>query len=95
MLVQWALLGTWPKFRNASVFFLRQILSWSATKKYFALETDFPDTSPPWNPKYAAHFLDRTALGWYSLESDSWSSGLATEEFNSQEANFRMMHPLE
>ena len=95
MLVQWALTGTWPKFRNAPVFFLRQILTWSAAKKHFVLETDFPDTPPPWNSKYVAHFFDRTALGWYSLESDSWARDLASEEFDFQEANFQMMNPLE
>ena len=95
MLVQWALTGTWPKFRNAPVFFVRRILMWSAAKKHFALESDFPNCSPPWDAKYVAHFLDHTALRWYSLESDSWARELASEEFDSQEANFAMMHPLE
>jgi len=95
MLVHWALAGTWPKFRNAPVFFLQQILAWSAAKKHFALETDFPDTPPPWEPKYIAHFLDRTALGWYSLQSDAWARDIASEAFGGQEANFQMMNPLE
>lgn len=95
MLVQWALTGAWPKFRNAPVFFLRQILIWSAAKKNFALEPDFPNSPPPWNSKYASQFLDKTALGWYSLESDSWARELASEEFDSQETNFQMMNPLD
>jgi hypothetical protein len=95
MLVHWALTGTWPKFRNAPVFFVRQILAWSAAKKHFAVEPDFPDTPPPWKPKYVAHFLDRTALGWYSLQRDAWAHDIAVEAFARQEASFQMMHPLE
>ena len=95
MVVHWALTGTWPKFRNAPVYFLRQILDWSAAKKHFALETDFPDSPPPWDPKYVAHFLHRTALCWYSLECDAWARGTASEAFGAQESSFQMMHPLE
>lgn len=95
MLVQWALTGKWPTFRNAPVFFLQQILVWSADKKHFVPETDFPDTPPPWEPKYVAQFLDRTALGWYSLQADTWARDIASEAFANQEATFRMMNPLE
>lgn len=95
MIVHWALTGTWPKFRNAPVFFLQQILVWSAAKKHFVAETDFPDTPPPWEAKYAAHFFDRTALGWYLLQSDAWARDVASDAFDSQEANFQMMNPLE
>lgn len=95
MLVQWTLTGTWPKFRNAPVFFLRQILAWSAAKKHFVPESDFPDAPPPWDPKYGAHFLNRAALGWYSLQCDCWAREVATLAFDAQESEFQMMHPLE
>lgn len=95
MLVQWALTGTWPKFRNAPVFFLRQILSWSAAKKHFALEPDFPNSSPPWDSKFASHFLDLTALNWYSLGCESWARDLASAEFDFQQRSFQMMNPIE
>jgi hypothetical protein len=91
MLVHWALTGTWPKFRNAPVFFLRQILIWSAAKTHFGPETDFPDTPPPWDPKHVAHFLNRTALGWYSLQSDAWARDAASDAFGAQESTFQMM----
>jgi hypothetical protein len=95
MIVYWALTGRWPKFRNAPVFFLQQILAWSAEKKHFVLERDFPDVPPPWEPKQVACFLDRTAFGWYSIKADAWARDVASEEFDSQETHFRMMNPLE
>ena len=95
MIVHWALTGTWPKFRNAPVFFLQQILVWSAAKTHFPLEKDFPDAPPPWQPKHVAYFLDRTAFGWYSIQADTWARDVASDAFDTQEAHFRMMNPLE
>jgi hypothetical protein len=95
MIVHWALTGTWPKFRNAPVYFVREILEWSAAKTHFVPESDFPDTPPPWDAKYAAHFLHRTALGWYTLQCDAWARDIASDAFETQEASFQMMHPLE
>jgi hypothetical protein len=91
MLVQWALTGTWPKFRNASVYFTRKILTRSAAKGRFALEKDFPDAPPPWESKYVATFLDRTALGWYSLHLNDWAAEVASDAFDSQESIHRTM----
>jgi hypothetical protein len=95
MLTNWALTGAWPQFRNSPVYFLNEILRWSAAKKSFAPDPDFPTTPPPWEPKHAAHFLDRTVLDWYMLECDRWSADLAREEFELQESHFPQMHPLE
>jgi hypothetical protein len=95
MLTQWALTGTWPQFRNAPVYFLNEILRWSAAKKSFAPEQDFPVTPPPWEPKHAATFLDHTALTWCMIQSDRWATDLASEDFELQESHFAQMHPLE
>ena len=95
MVTQWALTGTWPQFRNAPVFFLNEILRWSAAKKSFAPEQDFPATPPPWEPKHVARFLDRTALAWYAIECGHWATDLASEDFELQESHFAQMHPLE
>jgi hypothetical protein len=95
MLTQWALTGTWPQFRNAPVYFLNEVLRCSAGKKSFAPDPDFPATSPPWAPKYAAHFLDQTALLWYSLERARWAADLAGEDFELQERHFAQMHPFD
>jgi len=65
MIIQWALTGTWPKFRNAPVYFLNEIFKWAASKQSLPFEQDFPDTPPPWESKYAAQLFDRTALSWY------------------------------
>jgi hypothetical protein len=92
MLVQWALTGTWPKFRNESVFFVREILAWSAAKGLFALEKDFPEKPPPWESKYVATFLDRTALGWYSLRLNDWAINVASDAFDSQESMHRTIN---
>jgi hypothetical protein len=81
MLTNWALTGTWPQFRNAPVYFLNEILRTSASKKSFAPDPDFPTAPPPWGPKCAASFLDRTALLWYSLDCDRWAADLAAEDF--------------
>lgn len=94
-LTQWALTGTWPQFRNAPVYFLNEILRWSAEKKSFAPEQDFPVTPPPWEPKHVAAFLDRTALTWYMIQSGRWATDLASEDFEFQENHFAQMHPLE
>ena len=93
MITQWALAGTWPKFRNAPVYFLNEILTSVASRKSFRPEEDFPETSPPWDSKYAAHFLDRTALSWYSVQSDVWARDLASSAFDLQESEFADMHP--
>lgn len=95
MLVHWASTGTWPKFRNAPVFFLRQVLYWGAGKKGYASDADFPTASPPWEPKHVAHFLDRSALDWYSIQSDAWARDLASEFFDAQENLFDHLHPFE
>jgi hypothetical protein len=95
MLTHWALTGAWPQFRNAPVYFLNEVLRSSAAKKSFAPDPDFPTTPPPWEPKHAARFLDRTALLWYSLGCDRWAAELATEDFELQERHFAQMHPLE
>ena len=95
MITNWALTGIWPQFRNAPVYFVNEILRNSAAKKSFAPDPDFPTTPPPWEPKYAARFLDRTALLWYSLDSERWAADLASEDFELQERHFAQMHPLE
>jgi len=95
MLTQWALTGTWPQFRSAPVYFLNEILRWSAGKKAFAPEQDFPATPPPLESKYVAVFLDRTALAWYTIQSGRWATDLASEDFEFQENLLAQMHPLE
>lgn len=92
MVIQWTLTGTWPKFRNAPVYFLNEILIHAASKKSFPLEEDFPNTPPPWEAKYAAHFFERTVLSWYLIQSDIWAREIASETFNIQESN---LPPLE
>ena len=95
MIIHWALTGTWPKFRNAPVYFLNELLRWSAAKKSFVPETDFPDAPPPWEPKYAARFLDCTAFAWYSVQSENWARKITSAAFDAQEFAFQQMHPLE
>src|SRR5258708_40279429 len=82
MLIQWALTGTWPKFRNAPVYFLNGILRWVASQKSFPPEEEFPETPPPWEAKHAAHFFEGTALCWFSVEADVWAPELAAQEFH-------------
>jgi len=90
MVIQWALTGTRPKFRNAPVYFLNEILIHATSKKSFAPEEDFPN-APPWEAKYAAYFFDRTVLSWYLIHSDNWAREIAIETFNFQESNLPRM----
>jgi hypothetical protein len=60
MIVEWGRTAQWSKFRDAPVYFLNEILKYTAAKESWPAEKDFPDGPPPWDSKHAAAFLDRT-----------------------------------
>ncbi len=96
MLVEWGLSGKWPQFRNNTVYFVREILSWWAGHNDDSRPLDdFPSSPPPWKSKYVAAFLNYTALWWYSMERQKWARTIAENAFDLQEHDFKMRHPME
>lgn len=96
MVIQWGLLGNWPKFRNQPVYFLNEILAWtSSSLERHPPDDDFPQAGPPWEAKHVARFFDRTVIYWGHVQCDIWARELVSEWFDLQESNFAQDHPLE
>jgi hypothetical protein len=95
MLIQWALTGKWPGFRNSPVYFLNLILRYAAEGSPPLQGQDFPTSPPPWDAKYAAIFFDRTAMSWFYVRADTWARELASEQFDMQKSQIDDENRLE